>query len=122
MYLAWNWWFILGYLIWPLPKPAENAIITCPRQFERLISNLLLKSMGKLTGVVQLKVDLVYLPHINFIIMTTNRKKLNGERINSIQIDLAGPQWMREERAGDDGRGRDNYTGEGKKQKRKPLK
>lgn len=36
--------------------------------------------MGKLTGLLQLKVDHVDLLHIHFIIMTTNRKELNGER------------------------------------------
>lgn len=45
-------------------------------------------------------VDHVYLFHIHFIIMTTNRKELNGQRSRSIQIDLAGPQWVREGREG----------------------
>lgn len=57
--------------------------------------------MGKLTGLIQLTVDHVYLFHIHFIIMTTNRKELNGERSKSIQIDLAGSQWVREGRGGE---------------------
>lgn len=49
-------------------------------------------SVDEVTAVIELRVKRVYLPHIHFIIMTTNRKELNGERNESIQIDLAGPQ------------------------------
>ena len=69
--------------------------------------------MGKLTRVIQLKVDHVYLPHIHFIIMTTNRKELNGEKNKSIQIDLAGPQRVREEKEGEERRDRETDAGEG---------
>lgn len=52
--------------------------------------------------------DHVYPPHVHFIIMTTNRKGLNGERNKSIKIDLAGLQWVRERaregRVGEEGR------------------
>lgn len=43
-----------------------------------------------------MEVDRVCLPHIHFIIMTTNRKELNGVKNKSIQIDLTDPQRVRE--------------------------
>ena len=51
--------------------------------------------MNELTGLIQLKVNHVYVVHIHFIIMATNRKELNGQRDKSIQIDLASPQLER---------------------------
>lgn len=51
-----------------------------------------------------MKVDFVYLPHIHFIIMTTNRKEPNREMNKSIQIALAGPQReSKRERVGEGG-------------------
>lgn len=55
--------------------------------------------MGKLSGLLWTSVRL-YLLHIHFIMMTTNRKELNGEWSKSIQIDLAGPCWVSQGRGG----------------------
>ncbi len=59
--------------------------------------------MGKLTGVLQLKAGHVYLLHIHFIIMTTNRNEFNRECNKSIQNELAGQQWERERGGGGGG-------------------
>lgn len=51
--------------------------------------------------------------HIHFIIMTTNRKELNGEWRKSIQIDLADPCWVSQGRERErEGRGEAGWTDE----------
>lgn len=75
--MSWNarkWWF---FLFWNIKS---NILSSCLWQNSR---GFLLQTSVRLC-----------LLHIHFIIMTTNRKELNGEWRKSIQIDLADPCWV----------------------------